>query len=185
VRRIISHISAALTPARKQEFIAFLHERYGLRTLASARPCVVQPVPYRAPSRPPRTRRTHQNAMDLFAREGTPVKSAGGGVVLLAENGWDERDPFSTSSHSGGNTVITFDPATDRFYRYCHLETAAVAPGQEIESGQPLGKVGHSGLNASRPRHGGHLHFEVNQWNGERMRVLKAQEIWDLLRSAR
>jgi murein DD-endopeptidase MepM/ murein hydrolase activator NlpD len=184
-RRIISHLSRQLTPARKQEFIARLKGRYGWRDVSPPRPGIVQPVPYKASPRPPRTRRTHQNALDLFAREGTPVRSAAGGVVLLAENGWNEQDPFSTSSHAGGNTVITFEPATGRFYRYCHLETAGVAAGQEVEPGQVLGSVGHSGLNASRPRHGGHLHFEMNQWTGEEMRVLVARDLWDLLRLAK
>ncbi len=125
-----------------------------------------------------------QFPVDRIAHEGVPVKAASAGVVLLAENGWNEADPFSTSSHAGGNTAIMFDPATDRFYRYCHMETVYMIPGKVVEPGDVIGRVGHSGLNASRPRHGGHLHFEVNRWNGGEIHPFTAREIWDLLRKA-
>jgi murein DD-endopeptidase MepM/ murein hydrolase activator NlpD len=123
--------------------------------------------------------------MDLFIREGSPVRSASAGVVLLAEEGWTEADPFSTSSHAGGNQVIVFDPVTDRFYRYCHLDSVEPVAGKVVEPGTLLGTVGHTGLNASRPRHGGHLHFEVNRWKDGEMRPFTAKELWELLRSAK
>jgi murein DD-endopeptidase MepM/ murein hydrolase activator NlpD len=181
-RRIISHIARQLTPERKREFVRLLHGRYDERE-PKPRPAFVSPMPYKVPPKP-RSRRIHANALDLFAPEGTAVVSASAGVVLLAEQGWTESDPFSTSSHAGGNSVIVFDPASDRFYRYCHFETVTVTAGQAVEPGDPVGTIGHSGLNASRPRHGGHVHFEVHRWRDDAMRPLENLEIWELFRSA-
>jgi murein DD-endopeptidase MepM/ murein hydrolase activator NlpD len=80
--------------------------------------------------------------------------------------------------------VIVFDPATDRLYRYCHFGSVVVVPGNVVEPGDPIGTVGHSGLNASRPRHGGHVHFEVNRWQDGAMRPFSNLEIWDMFRLA-
>jgi murein DD-endopeptidase MepM/ murein hydrolase activator NlpD len=181
-RRIISQIARQFTPERKREFVRLLHERFDERE-PKPRPGFVSPMPYKVPPKP-RSRRIHANALDLFAPEGTTVVSASAGVVLLAEQGWTESDPFSTSSHAGGNTAIVFDPAGDRFYRYCHFDTVAVTAGQAVEAGDPVGTIGHSGLNASRPRHGGHVHFEVHRWRDDAMRPLENLEIWELFRSA-
>lgn len=181
-RRIIMSLSRLLTPERKQAFLCRLHELYR-DPEPKLRPVFVSPVPYKLPPRP-RSLRIHANAMDLFAPEGTRIVSASAGVVLLAEHGWTESDPFSTSSHAGGNTVIIFDPATGRFYRYCHFESVTVTAGILVEPGDLIGTVGHSGLNASRPRHGGHLHFEVNRWLDGGMRPFNNREIWEFFRAA-
>ena len=181
-RRIISHVARGLTPQLKVRFVALLHELYGPRS-HGPEAALHAPVPL-APPNKRRLRRTHPTAVDLFAPEGTPVRSAAAGVVLLAESGWTETDAFSTSSHAGGNTVILFDPASDRFYRYCHLAGVDVIPGAVVEAGQRLGAVGHTGLNASRDGHGGHLHFEVNQYDGESIRPFPYKEVWALLSHA-
>lgn len=178
-RRIISHVARQFTPAMKQRFVRLLHEWYGPR--ADGAPArLLAPVPF-PPINRRRLRRTHPNAVDLFSREGTAVRAAAGGIVLLAENGWTEADPFSTSSHAGGNTVILFDPATDRFFRYAHLERVDVIAGAVVPAGQLLGFVGHTGLNASRDGHGRHLHFEVNVFDGESIRPLAYAEVLKLL----
>jgi murein DD-endopeptidase MepM/ murein hydrolase activator NlpD len=178
-RRIISHISRLLTPELKKSFIGLLHELYDEQHPLN-RPAFVAPVRLAAPNKR-RLRRTHPHAVDLFTPEGSPVLAASAGVVLLAENHWNEADPFSTSSHAGGNTIIIFDPASNRFYRYCHLESVEVIPGEVVEPGARLGLVGHSGLNASRDGHGRHLHFEINEYDGNAIRPLTYKEIWAML----
>jgi murein DD-endopeptidase MepM/ murein hydrolase activator NlpD len=100
------------------------------------------------------------------------VRSASAGLVVLSESGWTADDPLSTSSRQGGNSVIVFDPAGARFYRYCHLQSVAVAAGEAVDAGQTIGAVGHSGLNASRDGHGRHLHFEVNRFDGQNVEAL-------------
>ena len=99
-------------------------------------------------------------------KEGSPVYCGGRGPVVLAEGDWNADQPFSTRSIRGGNAVIVFDPRENRFYRYCHLEKVLVQPGALVEAGRQIGIVGHTGFNASRPGHGGHLHFEINQYEG-------------------
>jgi murein DD-endopeptidase MepM/ murein hydrolase activator NlpD len=58
----------------------------------------------------------------------------------------------------------------------------ATKAGAFVDAGDELGAVGHSGLNASRPKHGRHLHFEINQIEDGRVRALRATELWAVLR---
>jgi murein DD-endopeptidase MepM/ murein hydrolase activator NlpD len=194
-RRIIAHIKRQLTPEKKAAIIRLLQQQIEERAAgadaaaggdagdsAPAEAPVVAPVALGGPNRYRKTRRIHPNAVDLFAREGSPVRSASRGVVLVAENGWTESDPFSTTSHAGGNTVIIFDPATNRFFRYGHLQSVQAIPGARVDAGFPIGQVGHSGLNASRNGHGRHVHFEINRFENGSVRPLSYKEVWDLLR---
>jgi murein DD-endopeptidase MepM/ murein hydrolase activator NlpD len=87
------------------------------------------------------------------------------GVVVLAQEGWDPEQPLATVSQRGGNEVIIFNPETNRFYRYCHLDMVFVQTRDIIPAGVALGTVGHSGKNASRKGHGQHLHLEINQYD--------------------
>ncbi|MCL5745691.1 MAG: M23 family metallopeptidase, partial [Acidobacteria bacterium] len=180
-RRIIGRLSLALTPELKTRYIRLLRE---IHVFPAGAPQFVLPVPYNA-ARNRRRRRNHKYAIDLFAHEGTPVRSATRGVVALAEGNWSRDDPFSTSSQEGGNTVIVFDPATNRFYRYCHLGSVRVSAGEPVEAGQDIGAVGHSGANASQRGHGGHLHFEVNEYNGRVVRPFTYKQLSALITSAR
>jgi hypothetical protein len=107
----------------------------------------------------------HDSAVDLFTRERSNVYSMTRGIVVLAEDGWDPQSEFSTSSPGCGNAVIVFDPVTERFYRYCHLGTVLVKVRDMVLPGQVIGTVGHSGANASRPGHGGHLHIEIARYD--------------------
>lgn len=186
--RISSYLCRQITPQWKARYLQMLRDVYAddVAELASA-PQLAAPVPLPdapAAGRYGRSRYAHQDALDLFVPEGTPVTAAARGVVVLAQNGWSERDAFSTSTAQGGNTVIVFDPASNRFYRYAHLETVLVNPGTLVEPGQPLGTVGHTGQHASQPGHGQHLHFEINQYNGTVVESLDSATLWELLRPA-
>jgi murein DD-endopeptidase MepM/ murein hydrolase activator NlpD len=160
-----------------------------LRTLAPparSRP-LIRPVTYEPPPPPVRGRPpeiAHDDALDMFVDEGTPVESASNGLVVEAEFAWSADDPFSTSAIRGGNEVIVFDPAGNRFYRYCHLETVLVTTGQIVDQGDFLGTVGHTGFNAVMPGHGQHLHFEINRVDGGATRSVSRTEIQELLRTA-
>jgi murein DD-endopeptidase MepM/ murein hydrolase activator NlpD len=106
----------------------------------------------------------HKNAIDLFTKELSPVFSMGGGLVLIAENGWSPDNELSTSTMLGGNTVVVYNYLTKEFYRYAHLNEARVKSGKLITEGEKLGSVGHSGANAVLLGHGEHLHFEINKY---------------------
>lgn len=173
--RISAKLCQLITPEVKQLYLRMLREVYEADLEDVPAREFTAPVPVL--QLPKRMRRAHSDAVDLFVPEGTPVQAAARGVVIFAQDGWTINNPFSTSTWKGGNTVIVFDPATDRFYRYAHLETVQVNPGTLVEAGQILGTVGHSGVHASMPGHGRHLHFEINQYQDGIVRALHADQL--------
>lgn len=180
-RRIIGQVSSMLNGEIKARFVHLLHEVWeNSKPVGAAR--FVRPVSY---GRSLGGRRTHHYAIDLFASEGTVVHSASRGVVMLADQGWNVDDVFSTTSRKGGNAVIVFDPDKERFYRYCHLSTVAVTVGQVVNAGEAIGGVGHSGLNASRPGHGQHLHFETNEYRNGHVRAMDYRRLRVMLQQWR
>ena len=179
-RRIIGQISNRLTPAAKVRFVQLLREAC-LRSDTPGPRRYAEPVAYRAVS----GRRSHRYAVDLFTTEGAPVSAVSRGVVVLADRDWSPENLFSTTSRKGGNAVIVFDPDRDRFYRYCHLSYVKVSAGDVVATGDRLGDVGHSGLNASQAGHGGHLHFESNEYGNGRVRALSYEQLRAMLREWR
>jgi hypothetical protein len=179
-RRIIAHLTALVTPAVKQQYIELLRQRSGADAMA---PGLVQPVKGFIDT-PRRLRRNHHDALDVFAPEGAPVRAASGGLVVLADKGWEHGDPFAVTSLRGGHSVVVFNPAANRFYRYCHLSAVTVQPGDVLAAGQTIGAVGHTGFNAERRGHGEHLHFEVNQYDGRNVRALDYRQLLALLHDA-
>ena len=176
-RRIIGQISNLLTTAHKVRFMQLLHELCAQSDSMGPQRWS-EPVNYSAVG----GSRTHKFAVDLFAREGSAVRAVSRGVVVLADRDWDPANLFSTSSRKGGNSVIVFDPDHDRFYRYCHMDTVDVAPGKLVAAGETVGTVGHSGLNASQPGHGRHLHFETNQYSEGQVRAIEYRQLRTFLR---
>jgi len=82
--------------------------------------------------------------MDIATREGTPVRAANRGVVMLAE-----------ALIVRGNAVI-IDHGRGVFSIYNHMSALAVKPGDKVEKGQVVGFVGSTGLST-----GPHLHWEM------------------------
>jgi len=119
-------------------------------------------------------RENHLDAIDLFIKESSPIYSMSRGLVVLAENSWKENDDRSTSSNRGGNTVIVFNPDDGSFYRYAHMQEVKVTAGMVLKNGEPMGTVGHTGINASEPGHGEHLHLEINRYDRRRGEMVPA-----------
>ncbi|MCC7496511.1 MAG: M23 family metallopeptidase [Bryobacterales bacterium] len=182
-RRILAELVRILDFGHKTLFISLLNQSWQQMALTDRATALAAPVVEGEPGRR-RRRGTHKHAIDLFAAEGTPVRSASDGLVVLAEGGWSAVDPFSTSSRRGGNSIIVFDPWLERFYRYCHLESVNVSGGAVVRAGDVIGAVGHTGLNASQPGHGHHLHFEINQYDGSSVRPLDAKALRKVLRES-
>lgn len=64
------------------------------------------------------------------------------------------------ASNYGRYVVVEHRLEGSPFYTlYAHLATVAVAPGQPVRQGEPLGRLGFSGAGIDRTR--AHLHFEV------------------------
>ncbi|BBM89776.1 hypothetical protein COTS27_01484 [Spirochaetota bacterium] len=84
------------------------------------------------------------NGIDLSAGIGTTVYAAASGRVIAAR-----------AAHGYGNIII-ISHGNQKFTRYAHLLNFSVKPGQRILRGQPIGRVGNTGIST-----GPHLHFEV------------------------
>ncbi len=82
--------------------------------------------------------------VDIANKEGSPVRAANRGEVMLAED-----------LIVRGKTVIV-DHGRGVFSIYNHLSAVAVEPGQPVEKGQVIGYMGSTGL-ATGP----HLHWEM------------------------
>jgi murein DD-endopeptidase MepM/ murein hydrolase activator NlpD len=95
-----------------------------------------------------RSGHSHQG-QDVFAACGTPMVAPHGGVV-----------EYRGYQGSAGNYLVIDGTGVKEDYVLMHLlAPAKVAKGQQVSSGQFIGKVGETG-NAS----GCHLHFEI--WKG-------------------
>ena len=84
--------------------------------------------------------------LDLAAAEGTAVRSAAAGAVVLARWTPDGYGLRVVVDHGRGLTTL-----------YAHLLETAVAAGDLVSAGQAVGEVGSTG-NSTGP----HLHFEVS-----------------------
>ena len=87
---------------------------------------------------------SYHGGIDYGAEASTPVLAAGRGRVALAEE-----------LTVRGSAVI-IDHGLGVYSSYYHLSEIAVQAGQEVERGDPIGKVGSTGLST-----GAHLHWEV------------------------
>ena len=83
--------------------------------------------------------------VDIAAPHGAPVgASADGTVIDVASNA--SYGLVVDVSHGGGEYIT----------RYAHLAAVLVREGQRVRRGEPLGRVGSTGLST-----GPHLHYEV------------------------
>ena len=95
--------------------------------------------------------------LDYHAPEGTPIRAANGGTVVLAQELFYE-----------GNCVIV-DHGEQFMTLYMHLSKIQVAPGETVKQGQQIGLSGATGR-ATGP----HLHVAV-RWQGA---YLDPAQLW-------
>ena len=86
---------------------------------------------------------------DIACAEGTPILAAADGVVTVA-NGLDSWGGsygyYIKINHGGGLETL-----------YAHCSSICVTTGQQVQAGEVIGYVGHTGRAT-----GNHLHFEVH-----------------------
>ncbi len=96
---------------------------------------------------------------DIACAEGTPILAAADGTVTVA-NGLDSWGGsygyYIQIDHGGGLETL-----------YAHCSSICVATSQQLQAGQVIGYVGHTGRAT-----GNHLHFEVRA-NGNRVNPLQ------------
>lgn len=96
---------------------------------------------------PIRGNRRFHSGTDIGAPMGTPVLAAASGKVALS----DQLGGY-------GLTVVLSHQDNTRETLYAHLSALMVKPGQWVEKGDVIGRVGSTGLST-----GPHLHFELRQ----------------------
>lgn len=89
--------------------------------------------------------RKPHSGLDIAAPEGTPVYAPSGGTVSLTGNFF-----------FNGNTLL-INHSNGLVSMYCHLQTIDVEPGQRVEAGSLIGRVGKTGRVT-----GPHLHWSVS-----------------------
>ena len=89
-------------------------------------------------------RRKHHNGLDMSAPYGTRILAAGAGKVVFA------------GKKGGYGNMVMIDHGRGYATLYAHMSTILTSTGLEVGEGQPIGKVGSTGLST-----GNHLHFEV------------------------
>ena len=96
---------------------------------------------------------------DIACAEGTPILAAANGTVTVA-NGLDSWGGsygyYIQIDHGGGLETL-----------YAHCSSICVATGQQVQAGQVIGYVGHTGRAT-----GSHLHLEVHV-NGSRTDAMR------------
>jgi murein DD-endopeptidase MepM/ murein hydrolase activator NlpD len=95
-----------------------------------------------------RTQKLHgYNAVDLTSYLGAPILASAGGSVIVARSG-------GYNGGYGSYVVIKHGNGTQTLY--AHLQSVAVAVGEQVIQGQSIGTLGNTGRST-----GPHLHFEV------------------------
>ena len=96
---------------------------------------------------------------DIACAEGTPILAAADGVITVA-NGLDSWGGsygyYIQINHGGGLETL-----------YAHCSSICVTTGQQVQAGQVIGYVGHTGRAT-----GSHLHLEVHV-NGSRTDAMR------------
>jgi murein DD-endopeptidase MepM/ murein hydrolase activator NlpD len=117
--------------------------------------------------------RPAHNGVDIAASNGTPIRAAAAGVVLVANCNASRPDgsPYpcdqpGSPAINGCGWYVDVLHAGSVITRYCHMVSRPlVTVGQHVAAGQVIGRVGSSG-NSSGP----HLHFETHT-DGDRSRA--------------
>jgi len=91
--------------------------------------------------------RAFHHGVDLAAPQGSPIRAAGAGEVILAAAGGTGYGRYIVVDHGGGVTTL-----------YAHCSRFAVGVGARVAKGQTIAYVGSTGSST-----GPHCHFEVRR----------------------
>jgi murein DD-endopeptidase MepM/ murein hydrolase activator NlpD len=97
--------------------------------------------------------RDPHHGVDLESKEGNPVYAPAEGVVIFA--GRDHERIYTPWDDYYGNLIV-IQHANGLFSLYGHLSKISVSVGDQVNPGNVIAAVGHTGVAI-----GSHLHFEV------------------------
>ena len=110
---------------------------------------------------------TH-NGVDFRATIGTPVKSAGNGVV----EGVGDTDAVCAGASYGKWVFIRYDNGLASIYG--HFSLISTKPGQKVKKGDVVGYSGYSGYVDPQGPRGAHLHMSVYAGEGVKISTFKS-----------
>ncbi|MDQ1344366.1 MAG: murein DD-endopeptidase, partial [Patescibacteria group bacterium] len=93
--------------------------------------------------------------VDIRAPLGTPVLAVANGVVIRTNDKETADGKYVILRH---DAVPVSGGTANLYSSYLHLESIAVVPGTKIRKGQPIGKVGLTGITTTP-----HLHFQIDK----------------------
>lgn len=100
--------------------------------------------------------------VDIGNKRGTSIMAAASGIVVKVVSGCVE-GRTNCGGRYGNYIVVEHSNGTRTFY--AHLSRTSVAVGQSVSQGESIGALGSTGRST-----GPHLHFEVENANGSKMR---------------
>jgi murein DD-endopeptidase MepM/ murein hydrolase activator NlpD len=95
----------------------------------------------------------NQDSLDDRTANPVSVLSLTGGIVVADETDWD-----SQSTLKGGKYIWIYDVSSEALVYYAHNKEILVKVGDIVKPGDPIAKVGRTGLNAYKKRSPTHLH---------------------------
>lgn len=106
----------------------------------------------------------HHNGIDVSgAGFGSPIYSSTSGTVIEVNNGCPSRGYYGSSCGSGYGNHIKIQAPNGYIIYYAHLTNQMmVSVGQTVSQGQLISYMGNSGSST-----GTHLHFQINDTNGQ------------------
>lgn len=100
--------------------------------------------------------------VDIGNKRGTPIVAAASGTVIKTVS-YCVEGKSSCGGRYGNYVEILHSNGTKTFY--AHLSKVSVSVGQSVSQGQQIGTMGSTGRST-----GSHLHFEIENSNGSKMR---------------
>jgi murein DD-endopeptidase MepM/ murein hydrolase activator NlpD len=107
-------------------------------------------------------RRGFHLGVDFGNVRGTPIVAAASGVVSKVITGCTEG---KRSCGGGYGNYIDIEHPNGTMTRYAHLSKVSVNIGESVSQGEKIGALGNTGIST-----GPHLHFEIENTNGSKMR---------------
>lgn len=96
----------------------------------------------------------NQDGMDDATKRAVSALAMRNAVVVASEESWE-----AGSELRGGKYLYLYDPSTESLLYYAHNGELLVRPGDLVEAGSTIARIGRTGKNAFASRSPTHLHI--------------------------